>query len=165
MWLTQKRDEDEDEEEHTGKPKLTEKKFIIWSKNRNQNYPHSLGILNWGSALSSSLNWPIKVKSPQIKGGEEPGMKERLLKALFSRVSPEITQPTQTEISEKLTAGLSIVWPASRETWRANGCHKLYSRSVRQDVQDRCCLHMFGFINLQSEDAAWVWKASSKSQY
>lgn len=106
-----------------------------------------------------------KVKSPQIKGGKEPGMKERLLKALFSCVSPEITQPTQTEISEKLTAGLSIVWPASRETWRANGCHKLYSRSVRQDVQDRCCLHMFGFINLQSEDAAWVWKASSKSQY
>lgn len=148
MWLTQKWDEDEDEEEHTGKPKLTEKKFIIWSKNRNQNYPHSLGILNRGSALSSSLNCPIKVKSPQIKGGKEPGMKERLLKALFSRVSPEIKRKS-----------------ASRETWRANGCHKLYSRSVRQDVQDRCCLHMFGFINVQSEDAAWVWKASSKSQY
>lgn len=141
-----------------------QKRNVAWSKNRN--YSHSLRILNWGSALSSPLNCPIKVKSPKIKGGKEPGMKERLLKASFSRVSPEITRPnnsTKTEISEKLTAGLSIICldrPASRETWRAAGCNKPYS--VRLDVQDRCCLHVFGFISVQRR--CRVWKASSKSQ-
>lgn len=92
------------------------------------------------------------MKSPQIKGGKEPGMKERLLKALFSRVSPEITQPTQTEISEKLTAGLSIVWldrPASRDVkskWGSNCIQGLSGRMFRTGV---VC-----FINVQSEDAA-----------
>lgn len=76
-------------------------------------------------------------------------MKERLLKAMFTRVSPEITQ---TEISEKLTAGLSIVWldrPASRDVkskWGSNCIEGLSGRMFRTGV---VC-----FINVQSEDAA-----------